>query len=69
VRACHEEELAPVVADIVVGPEQEELVLQPDVVTAENRPVEELVCCDWKTSLEQVGWAFFERNSKQSLGW
>ena len=65
----HEAKLAPVVADVVVGPEQEELVLQEDVVTAEQSPVQELVESDWHSTSEQIGWALLDWDSKQSLGW
>ncbi len=50
----HEAELAPIIADIVVGPEEEELILHEDVVMHHNSPVKELIHCEWETTFKQV---------------
>ena len=62
-----EEELAPVVADIVVNPVEEALVLQKEVEVHVGTPEEELVRSQWEAALEQVCWAFLEWDSEESL--
>ena len=56
-------ELTPVVTNIIVGPEQEELVLEPHVYNHIKTEEEELVCIQWETTSEQVSWSFFKWNS------
>lgn len=52
VRNSHEHEFTPVIAEVIVDPEQVELILQEDVMTAEESPVQELISCEWESSLE-----------------
>ena len=56
-------ELTPVVTNIIVGPKQEELVLEPHVYDHIKTEEEELVCIQWETTSEQVSWSFFKWNS------
>ena len=53
----HEDGLADLVADVVVYPEQEELVLQENVEVHICCPEQELVHSQRESSLEQVSWA------------
>lgn len=61
--------LANVIADVIVHPKKEELVLQENVVEAESWPEQTLISYDWETTLEKIGRSFFERNSKEGLSW
>jgi len=62
-----EEELAPVVAEVIVDPEQEQFVLEPDIVMNVEGPEQELIHAQWETALEEIGWAFFKWNSAECL--
>ena len=64
-----EAELAPIVADVVVYPPEEELVLQPGVEIAVNGPEHELVRCYREGSLEAVARALLEWDPEECLGW
>jgi hypothetical protein len=41
----HEAQFNPVIAEFVIGPEEEELILQPVVMSHEDGPVKELIHC------------------------
>lgn len=66
-RWTHEDELTEFITDIVVDPEQEELILQENVEVDIGRPEQELICDKWESSLEQIAWSLFKWNSEQSL--
>jgi hypothetical protein len=44
--------LTPVVANIIVRPEQEEFILQPHVYDHIKTEEEELICIQWETTFE-----------------
>lgn len=64
---CLEQEFTPVIADIVVNPEEEELILHENVEIHVSRPEEELIQGNWETALQKVGWSLFDWDSKKSL--
>ena len=39
----HEAELDPIIAEVIVGPEEEEFILQPVVMCHEHSPIQELI--------------------------
>ena len=65
----HETELAPFVAEVVISPEQKELVFHEDIVAHKGPPVQQLVGSERETSTEQIRGAFFKGDSKQGLSW
>ena len=64
----HENCFDEVVTNIIVDPEQEELIFHENVEVHISGPEEELVECQWETSLEQVSWSLLKWNSAKSLG-
>lgn len=54
---------AKIIADIIVHPPEEKLILDPDVEVAISHPEHELTCCNWECTLKQVSWSFFHWNS------
>ena len=66
-REAHIDKLAVIVAEIIIKPHEEELVLVEGVERAEGCPEEELVCCKWESTSEQIARAFFNWNAEQGL--
>ena len=63
----HVDKLAVLVAEVLVQPEEEELVFVECVEGAERGPEEELVHGEREAASEQVGGALFEGDAEQSL--
>ena len=66
-REAHIDKLAVIVAEIIIEPHEEELVLVEGVERAEGGPEEELVHGEWEASSEQICRTFFEGNAEESL--
>ena len=66
-REAHIDKLAVIVAEIIIEPHEEELVLVEGVECAEGCPEEELVHGEWEASSEQICRTFFEGNAEESL--
>ena len=64
---AHIDELAVIVAEIIIEPHEEELVLIECVEGAEGCPEKELVHGEWETTSEQICWTFLEGDAKESL--
>ena len=62
-----EAELTPFIADIIVDPEEEELVLEENVEIDICGPEEELIHAEWETALEEIGRSLLEWDSEESL--
>ena len=61
---AHIDELAVIVAEIIIEPHEEELVLVEGVERAEGCPEKELVRGEWEASSEQICRTFFEGNAE-----
>ena len=61
---AHIDELAVIVAEIIIEPHEEELVLIECVERAEGCPEKELVRGEWEASSEQICRTFFEGNAE-----
>ena len=64
---AHIDKLAIIVAEIIIEPHEEELVLIESVERAEGGPEKELVHGEWETSSEQICRTFLEGDAKESL--
>ena len=67
--STQEGQLNELVLEVIVDPEQEELVLEIDIRKAEHRPECELVHSQWERALEKIRQTLLEWNSEQSLDW
>lgn len=65
----HKAKFTPIVADVVVDPPKEELVLEENVKVSEGGPIKELIACKREPSSKKVRRSFFKWNSQQSLSW
>lgn len=64
---CHHAALNVVVAEVLVDPEEEELVLSERVDRAEGRPEHQLRGPDGEATLEKVAWALLEGDADQGV--
>lgn len=64
----HEDCLHEIVTNIIVNPEQEELIFQENVEVHISCPEQELVHSEWETSLKQIAGSLFKWDSAQGLG-
>lgn len=66
-REAHVEGFDVVVAEVVIGPHEEELILEEGVEGAISCPKHQLTAPNGETTLEQVGESLFERYPEHGI--